>query len=180
MKKILIPALSILLALAILTGLSLGLKGVAEKTAEAEKLKLMQTLLPGSEKFTLQTDTEKHERIRAAYKAENGCVVETVTNGYAGQIVMLIGVSNEGKVTGLVVRDMNETASIGREALNDHQFLSQFLNSSETFKVGENVDALTGATVTSRAIATAVNAAVSYATGVDTDPGVDGDTGATS
>lgn len=171
MKKILIPALSILLATALLFGLSLGLKGVAEKNAEAEKLELMQNLLPGSETFTLQTDTEDHERIRTAYKSDAGYVVETVTGGYAGQIVMLIGINNEGKVTGLVVRDMNETLSLGREALNDHHFLSQFLNSSEEFKVGENVDALSGATVTSRAIATAVNAAVSYVTGVDTDSG---------
>ena len=167
MKKVLIPFLAILLSAAVLFGLSLGLKNVAEKNAEAEKLKLMQTLLPGSEEFTLQNDTADRQQIRSAYKAENGFVVETVTNGYAGEIVMLIGVTNDGKVTGLVVRDMNETLSLGREALNDHQFLSQFLNSSDEFKVGENVDAITGATVTSRAVASAVNTAVAYATGVD-------------
>ena len=171
MKKILIPALSIILAAAVLFGLSFGLKGVADKNAEDEKLELMQTLLPGSETFILQEDTDDIEQIRAAYKSDAGFVVETVTNGYAGQIIMLIGVNNEGKVTGLVVRDMNETLSLGREALNDHHFLSQFLNSSDEFIVGENVDALSGATVTSRAIATAVNAAVSYATGADIDSG---------
>lgn len=171
MKKILIPALSIALAVVLLLGLSLGLKGVAEKNAETEKLELMKTLLPGSGEFTLQTDTDGIEQIRAAYKSDAGFVVETVTDGYAGQIVMLIGVNNEGKVTGLVVRDMNETISLGREALNDHHFLSQFLNSSDEFKVGENVDALSGATVTSRAIANAVNTAVAYATDTDIDSG---------
>ena len=171
MKKILIPSISIILALLILTGMSFGLRSLAEKNAEAEQLKLMQTLLPGSENFELKDDTADRPQINAAYKAENGYVVETVTNGYASEIVMLIGVSNEGKVTGLVVRDMNETLTLGREALTDHQFLSQFLNSSEEFTVGENVDALSGATVTSRAIANAVNAAISYVTGSDSESG---------
>lgn len=171
MKKILIPFISIILALIILTGMSIGLGALAEKNAEAEQLKLMQTLLPGSEEFELKTDTADRPQIKAAYKAENGYVVETVTNGYAGEIVMLIGVSNDGTVTGLVVRDMNETFTLGREALTDHQFLSQFLNSSEEFTVGENVDALSGATVTSRAIANAVNAAISYVTGSDSESG---------
>ena len=168
MKKIVI---SILVAALILFGASYALNGIASKNAQKEHLWLMQTLLPGSETFILQEDTDDIEQIWAAYKSDAGFVVETVTNGYAGQIIMLIGVTNEGMVTGLVVRDMNETLSLGREALNDHHFLSQFLNSSDEFIVGENVDALSGATVTSRAIATAVNAAVSYATGADIDSG---------
>ena len=100
---------------------------------------------------------------------------------------MLIGVSNAGKVTGLVVRDMSETYGLGLEALTDVEFLRQFLNSSGSFAVATSgadafsgataaaepegdtvdVDALTGATVTSKAIVRCVNSAVAYVTGAD-------------
>ena len=84
---------------------------------------------------------------------------------------MLIGVSKDGKVTGLVVREMSETAGLCLNALNDTDFLAQFLNTSGDAEVGTNVDAITGATVTSKAITRCVNSAVAYVTGADIDSG---------
>ena len=99
---------------------------------------------------------------------------------------MLIGVSNEGRVTGLVVRELSETFGLGANALTDHVFLSQFLNGSEFAIAGAEADAfsgatgsaevsdgatevdgITGATVTSKAIIRCVNSAVAYVTGAD-------------
>jgi len=80
---------------------------------------------------------------------------------------MLIGVSNEGKVMGLVVRELHDTYSLGRNALTDTDFLAQFLCTSGDAAVGTTVDAISGATVTSKAIARSVNSAVGYITGVD-------------
>ena len=186
-KQILVPIVTILLAAAILFGLSLGLKGIAADNARSEHLRLMQTLLPGSETFTLEPYTGEDANIRSVHKGENGFVIETVTYGYAGEITMLIGVSNSGKVTGVMVRDMHETFGLGAEALTDHVFLSQFLNGSGSFAIGSAdadafsgatdtateeedstyVDGLTGATVTSKAIARCVNSAIAYVTGAD-------------
>ena len=84
---------------------------------------------------------------------------------------MLVGVSNDGTVTGLVVRQMDETWGLGRRALTDHEFLAQFLNTSGEAQVGSNVDALTGATVTSKAVARCVNSAVAFVTGADVSSG---------
>ena len=53
-KSILLPVLSILIAAAVLLGLSFGLKGVAAANAQAEHLRLMRTILPGSENFTVE------------------------------------------------------------------------------------------------------------------------------
>ena len=186
-KPILMPILAIALAFVILLGASFGLKGIAEKNAQAEHLRLMQTLLPDSKEFTLEAYDGEDEIIRSVHKAENGFVIETVTYGYAGEIIMFIGVNNEGHVTGLVVRDMSETFGLGAQALTDHVFLSQFLNISGQAAVstpgadafsgatGESteaeaevyVDAISGATVTSKAIVRCVNAAVAYVTGAD-------------
>ena len=188
-KPILLPILTIIVCAAILLGASVGLNGIAAANAQKDHLTLMQTLLPGSESFSVEPYSGDDANIVSVHKGENGYVVETVTYGYAGNITMFIGVNNDGKVTGLVVRDLSETYGLGKEALTDHVFLAQFLNSSGTFAVaapgadafsgatGEaepaegdtvDVDALTGATVTSKAIVRAVNSAVGYVTGADT------------
>ena len=115
--------------------------------------------------------TGEDANIRAVYRGENGYVIATETSGYAGKIAMLIGVSNEGSVTGLQVRNMEETYGLGRKALSDVEFLKQFLRSEGDLEMGTNADALTGATVTSKAIARSVNSAVAFVTGADASTG---------
>ena len=185
MKKLIIV---ILVTAIVLLGATFALAGVTEANARAAHLKDLQTLLPGSETFTLETYDGEDANIRSVHKGETGFVIETVTYGYADEITMLIGVSNEGKVTGLVVRELHETFGLGAEALTDVDFLKQFLNGSGEFAIatsGEDafsgataevsestgdttdVDALTGATVTSKAIVRCINSAISYVTGAD-------------
>lgn len=186
-KGILMPVLAVLIAAAVLLGLSAGLSGVAAKNAQEEHLKLLKMMSPGSENFTLEAYDGEDANICSVHKGEKGFVIETVTYGYAGEITMFVGVSNEGKVTGLVVRDLSETYGLGREALTDVDFLKQFLNSEGVFEVvtsgadafsgataaaepeGDTVgvDALTGATVTSKAVVRCINSAVAYVTGAD-------------
>lgn len=166
-KSILIPVGTILLAALILFGVSLGLNGLANKNAQEEHLRIMRTLLPGSETFVVEPYTGEDTNIRSVHKAENGFVVETAVQGYADEIVMLIGVNNEGSVTGLVVREMHETFGLGGNALTDWEFLRQFLKTTGDAEVGTNVDAISGATVTSKSIARSVNSAVAVVTGAD-------------
>lgn len=169
MKRSLTATLpAILLAAALLLCLRLGLLEAMRQNARREELAMLKTLLPGSTSFTAQSVADGDETIRAAYRGETGFVVEACTRGYAGDIRLLVGVSQTGRTTGVVLRQMQETRSLGRTALHDHAFLAQFLNTSGDAAVGSNVDAITGATVTSRAIARAVNAAVAYVTGADT------------
>lgn len=170
-KGILLPVLTILLCAAVLFGTALALRPIAQQNAQEEHLRIMQTILPDSKTFTLEPYSGEDENIRSVHKAENGFVIETVTMGYAGEITMLIGVNSDGYVTGLVVRTLSETFGLGAEALNDHVFLAQFLNTSGEAEVGETVDAISGATVTSKAIARCVNSAVAYVTGADIDSG---------
>ena len=94
--------LAILLTAAILFSSSFALQGVAAKKAQEEHLWLMQTLLPGSTSFTVEPYSGEDAVIRSVHKADNGFIIETVTNGYADEITMYIGVNLEGKVTGLV------------------------------------------------------------------------------
>ena len=187
-KGIMLPVLALLLAVVILLGVSFGLQGVASQRAQAEHLRLLRTVLPDSENFTVEPYSGEDANIVSVHKGENGFVVETCTYGYAGNITMYVGVSLDGKVTGLVVNNLSETPGLGAEALTDHVFLSQFLNKGGSFTVathgadafsaatgetetaeGEEVevDGITGATVTSKAIARSVSSAVAYVTGAD-------------
>ena len=185
MKKIVI---TILVAALILFGTSFALQGTAAKKAQEEHLWLMQTLLPGSETFVVEPYGGEDANIVSVHKAENGFVVETLVYGYADNIRMMTAVNNDGKVTGLVILQAYETMGLGNKALTDHVFLKQFLNSTGSFEVathgadafsgatgttesaaGESVevDGITGATVTSKAIARSVNSAVGFVTGAD-------------
>lgn len=167
-KKILLPILILLICAGLLLGLYNGLHGIRLANREAELQQKMQTILPGSTTFTPEPYDGEDTSIRFVYKGETGFVVGTRVYGYAGDISMLIGVSKDGSVTGLQVRDMEETYGLGAEALTDWEFLAQFLGNEGDAEVGTNVDALTGATVTSKAIARSVNSAVGFVTGADT------------
>ena len=170
-KTIWMPIAAILLASAILLAAYNGLAGFREERMEAELNAKMQTILPGSETFTQEAYTGEDGNIRAVYKGETGYVVLTAASGYVGDITMLIGVSTGGSVTGLQIRNMAETPGLGGKALTDGDFLIQFLNTTGDAEVGNNIDALTGATVTSRAIARSVNSAVAVVTGADASSG---------
>ena len=168
-KSIVTPILALGIAAIILAAANASLSQTAADNAMKERNEMMLTLLPGSTTFTPEEfDTTEHEAIHFVYKAENGFVIESEAYGYNGEITVMVGVDLEGQVTGLVVRDLSETRGLGADALTDTEFLSQFLGTKGEAEVGNNVDALTGATVSSKAVTKAVNAAVAYVTGADT------------
>ncbi len=184
MKK---PIIAIVLAAVILFAASFALKAPGEARAQAEHLWLMETLLPEGKDFAVEPYAGEDVNIRSVHKADIGYVIETVTQGYADEMTVVVGVSNQGRVTGLVVLEAHETLGLGSKALTDHEFLAQFLDGS-SFTVGTasesdafsgataeaettgeetEVDAISGATVTSKAVARCVNSAVAYVTGAD-------------
>lgn len=183
---------TILIIAVLLLAVTLGLNKIAVTNAQEAHLELLRTLLPGSTEFTLEPYAGEDANIRSVHKSEKGFVIETVTYGYADDITMFIGVNNDGRVTGLVVREMHETYGLGAQGLTDVDFLAQFLNGTGDFAVathgadafsgatGETtessgdateVDALTGATVTSKAIVRSINSAIAYVTGADVTSG---------
>ena len=190
MKK---PIIALILAAVLLFAVNAVTFDIGLANARQDHLELMQTLLPGAEEFTVEPYAGEDANIRSVHKSDIGFVVETSTYGSAGEITMLIGVNNAGKVTGLVVREAYETLGLGGNALTDHEFLAQFLNKTGSFEVaaagadafsgataeaapaeaapaeGEAtpVDAITGATVTSKAVIRCVNSAVAFVTGAD-------------
>ena len=166
--KDMIKSLAVIVCAAlVLLAASLALAPVGARAAEKDRQSMMEALLPGSVNFREEPYSGDDESIRAVYKGETGYVVETVTAGYVGDVTLWVGVNSDGAVTGITVRKLSETFGLGQRAASDTKFLSQFLGTDGGLTVGENIDALTGATVSSKAITKGVNAATGFVTGAD-------------
>ncbi|MDR0937101.1 MAG: RnfABCDGE type electron transport complex subunit G [Oscillospiraceae bacterium] len=92
-----------------------------------------------------------------------GYVVETAPNGFGGAINLVTGIDvDKITVTGVAIISMTETANLGTNA-DKPEWRAQFAGLSQSAalsKDGGTIDALTGATITSRAIVDGVNGAL--------------------
>lgn len=90
-----------------------------------------------------------------------GYVATASSKGYGGDVDVMVGVGVDGRITGVTVLDNSETAGLGANCTKE-DWLAQFAGMSGTLKVkkdGGDVDALTSATITSRAVCAAINKA---------------------
>lgn len=171
-KDLIAPVAALLAAAAVLLAASAILRPIAERQEAAARAEIMSYMLPTRPaSFSEEAYDGEDESIRRVFKADGGYVVEASAAGYAGEILLWVGVTDDGTVSGVAVRDHAETFGLGARAQKDGSFLLQFLGTGGDAAVGENVDALTGATVTSKAVARAVNAAAGWVTGADVSSG---------
>ncbi len=106
------------------------------------------------------------ESVYGAFDADGnmiGVIVTTVASGYGGKIEVMTGIRSNGEISGVNILSMEETPGLGAKGKED-SFLRQYKgHDSSDLKVskdGGEINALSGATITSRAITRAVNEAV--------------------
>ena len=130
-------------------------------------------------------DESKLEQIDGVVVAKDksgkqmGYVITVTTNeGYNGVITLSVGIKDDGTVNGTELITLNETAGLGMEAAKDdfkNQFKNKKVASFERTKTGASkdneIDALSGATITTDAIVNSVNAAIMCAEGLKGDSG---------
>lgn len=95
-----------------------------------------------------------------------GYVIKTSTAGYGGEILVMVGIDKEGSITNVQVVKHEETPGLGANAKNE-SFSSQYqgkqagknIDVVKTAPNGEQIQAITGATITSKAVTKGVNAA---------------------
>ena len=99
-----------------------------------------------------------------------GFVIGVISHeGYGGDIKLSVGIRNDGTVNGIEILSINETAGLGMRADTD-EFKMQFENTqtdqfvyTKTGAAADNeIDALSGATITTNAVTNGVNAAIAY------------------
>ena len=124
----------------------------------------MKTVLPSREYSELLYEGDP--LIKTVYRAgDQGWVIEVTPSGFGGIIDMLVGVDPSGAVTGVSIISMSETSGLGANATRE-SFRSQYVGKTGSVKLrkqGGEIDALTGATVTSTAVTKGVSAALAAA-----------------
>jgi len=96
-----------------------------------------------------------------------GYCVTVVGEGYGGYMHLIVGIDQVGVIKGVRVLDHQETPGLGSQISEvkpgekDPGFLRQFIGkSARTVEVGKNIDTITGATISSKAVTSAVNKTV--------------------
>ena len=135
---------------------------IAEQIAQKAENAMRQVLEADSYE---PLDVPEESAVTAAYRAgDRGYVVRVAPNGFGGAIDMMVGVDVSGAVTGVAIVSQSETASLGANCTRE-DFRAQFTGKTGTLSVskdGGEIEALTGATVSSRAVTEGVNTALEF------------------
>ena len=152
---------------AALAGVNAITKPVIDELNAAAIQEAIATVLPGGFDNEVSDFTDATGIVSKVYQGANGYAVEVGPGGFDNTITMMVGIDNEGKVLGISVVSHTETAGLGAVAAAGTPagvaFRDQFVGASGSVSVtkdGGTMDAITGATITSRAICGGVNAAL--------------------
>lgn len=139
----------------------------AENTQKAR-----QNVLPEATEFGKVSDFKADGIVRDVFEGKNGgktvgyCVSVT-PSGYGGEMEIMVGVGEDLKLTGIDIVSSNETAGLGKNASKD-SFKNQFKGLTKDISVKKSapdsknneIQALSGATITSKAVSDGANAAI--------------------
>ena len=93
-----------------------------------------------------------------------GVAIKTQVKSYGGKLELMVGVSDEGAVTGVKILTHQDTPGLGTQPM-ESDYLTQYIGLTELpashINDDENVDAVTGATISSNAIYNGVKQALS-------------------
>ena len=173
-KEILVPTVTLFLICVIITGLLSGTNLLTKDVIAAQEAAAEQAsrsvVLPTAASFEERQyqDTTYYAGLDGSGQ-EVGYVINTSAKGYGGDISVMTGIGADGKVQGVVILSQNETPGLGANAEKE-SFRSQYQQQTDpqtgfsVIKSGTPTDgqisAITGATITSRAVTDAVNEAV--------------------
>ena len=151
----------------VLAGVNAVTKPIIDAQNEAKTQAAIAAVLPGGFDEELTDYTDASGLVSKVYKGANGYALEVKPSGFDNTITMMVGVDFEGNVLGISVVSHTETAGLGAVAAAStsagEAFRGQFVGKSGSVAVskdGGELDAITGATITSRAICAGVNAAL--------------------
>jgi electron transport complex protein RnfG len=126
-----------------------------EANAKASFDGSLREVLPGAESFKGVSAPGTKSEIYEGYTGGQpvGFAVKTAPRGYSGEIVMLVGVDREFNVKGMKILSQRETPGLGTN-IEKPKFQKQFIGRGlkDAFEPKKDIDAITGATISSRAV----------------------------
>ncbi len=154
------------------TGLGFTYAVTKDKIAEQDRLSEAKAgieAMPGitsPDELTLDEELtarakEAVPEVQKVYVTELGTVITVEQKGYGGPMVLAVGINGSGAVVGMASVSNRETVGLGSRALVP-EFFERFMSksASDPLEVGEDIDAVSGATISSKAVTAAVKTAL--------------------
>ena len=168
-KAVLIPTVALLVICLVATTLlavtnSITQEKIALNAVETENAS-RALVLPEGATYGEVIRTENGIAYCVGYDAggnEAGYVFTGGAKGYGGTVGVMVGFDSEGTITGLEILSHSETPGLGANATKE-DFKNRFIGKTGTLTVdktsndGQNIQAITAATITSKAVVEAVN-----------------------
>ena len=153
------------LVAAALAGVNAITKDAIAANQEKKTQDALALVLPDAGNLQKQELTADAGIVSEVYTDGQSYAVKVLPSGFDGTITMMVGIA-DGKVTGISVISHTETPGLGAVAAAQNAkgeaFRSQFVGQEGTLSIGNQIDAMSGATITSTAVVTGVNAALNY------------------
>ncbi len=154
---------TLFLICAVVAGLLAGVNAITKDRIAAAKARktlaaIEEVLADGKTAKPLDGFSDPTGTVKAVYASESGYAVLVAPNGFGGTIDMMVGVSKDGQVLGISIISHAETPSLGAVAADKGAKGQAFRDQFKGWD-GE-LDAISGATITSKAVASGVEAAV--------------------
>ena len=129
---------------------------------EAERLARIE-LLPEADDFT-PVEGVAVDNVTAVYAANNGTgyVITSTAKGYGGTMTVMVSFTPKGQIQQVKVTEAAETQGIGSKVSDSDEYWATYagLDGSAPLVLDQDVDRMTGATISSRALNSAVNSAI--------------------
>lgn len=169
-KGVAVPAAVLVIICIVVSGL-LGITNMltADKIAQVQAENAAESrtvVLPDAESFEEKESESGTYYVGMSGSEVVGYVFTTAGKGYGGDVSVMTGITADGNISGIAILDQDETPGLGGNCTKE-SFQAQFVQPATTIEVVKNqeagegqIEALTGATITSRAVTSAVNEAV--------------------
>jgi electron transport complex protein RnfG len=154
-------------ALAITYGVT---EPIITKNSKATADKTRKELLTKADSFTeykgkLVSEDSGKVYVEDAYTANNktGVVMTIVTKSFGGDLTMMVGIDDSGKITGIKVTDHSDSPGVGTKDMTD-EYLGQYKGLSKldstNVKEDSQITYISGASVTGQALHYGVHCAL--------------------
>lgn len=164
-KPIVVLVVICLVASAALAGVNQVTAPIIAEQQEAAANAAYLAVLPEADGFEEVTDFAT-TNVQSVLKATNGAgwVIKASAKGFGGDVPVVVGFDAGGAIVGIQFMENSETAGYGQKLVDGSEegvaFVQQFVGMTEAPVVGTNIDAISGATVSSKAAASAVTTAI--------------------
>ncbi len=133
---------------------------IAEATIAAQNA-ARQELAPEATAFE-KIESIAVENVSDVYMGDNGeAVITCAGKGYGGTVTVMVAFTTDGTIKQIKVTEQAETQGLGTKVTTDPSYWAKYNGlEAKPLTLGTDVDALGGATISSRALLSAVNAAI--------------------